>query len=114
GDLVSASMKAISEFTTVLGFATGVWVCNKLSLPSIQERWLGWLLGVTLRIVVMGAANLVVLPVFYGMSQEFVYASIPLTAVFNLLQGSLGILLAAFLHEAVGRRIGRQLVSRRF
>lgn len=67
----------------------------------------GWLLGVALRIIVMGAANYVVLPVFYGMPQEIVYVSIPLTAVFNLLQGSLGIILAAFLHEAVGRRIGR-------
>ncbi len=107
GDFVSASMKALSEFTTVLGFASGVWVCNKFSLPIIQERGLSWFFGVTLRIIVMGVANLIVLPIFYGMSQEFVYASIPLTAAFNLLQGSLGIILASFLHEAVGRRIGR-------
>ena len=105
GDLVSASMKALSEFTTVLGFAIGIWVCDKLRSPSIQKRWFGWLLGVSLRIIVMGAANLVVLPVFYGMAQEFVYASIPITAVFNLLQGSLSIILAAFLHEAIKRRI---------
>jgi riboflavin transporter FmnP len=97
GNVLSASMKALSEFTTVLGFATGVWICNKLSLPSIQGRGFGWLLGVTLRIIVMGVANLILFPV----------SSIPFTAVFNLLQGSLSIILATFLHEAVRRRIGR-------
>lgn len=105
GDLLSATMKALSEFITVLGFSTGFWISKKLGLSSIYEMGLSWLLGVIFRIIAMSIANIVVLPIFYGISQESLYLIILFTAIFNLLQGSLSIFLAMILSKEIRRRI---------
>jgi riboflavin transporter FmnP len=107
GDLIGASMKALSELITVLGFMVGTWLAKKLYLKSILENWTGWLLGIIFRATILSIVNFFVLQAAYGMPQEAVYFSLPFIVIFNLLQGSISILLAVFLNDAVRRRLGK-------
>jgi riboflavin transporter FmnP len=99
GDFVGASMKALAEFSTVLGIAL---------FPRKSGRWgrVGsFVLGMVLRVVVMTLASLVVFPVFYGNPLAAVLLLLPLIGVFNLAIGFMNILLGYLIYEAVVRRV---------
>jgi riboflavin transporter FmnP len=100
GDVVGATMKAIAEFSTILGIAIG------LRLPSRWSRVGSVVSGVGLRVVVTSMTNLVVLPAYYGMSHGVVVGLLPLVGLFNIIQGSMTVLLGYLLYEAYLRRIG--------
>jgi len=100
GDVVGAVSKAIAEFSTVLGIAIG------LRLPSRWRMVLSIVVGVALRVVVMSATNLIVLPAYYGMPHNIVVGLMPMISVFNATQGTITVLLGFFLNEAYVRRVG--------
>jgi len=100
GDVVGAVSKAIAEFSTVLGIAIG------LRLPSRWRMVLSVVVGVALRVVVMSATNLIVLPAYYGMPHNIVVGLMPMISVFNATQGTITVLLGFFLNEAYVRRVG--------
>jgi riboflavin transporter FmnP len=103
GDVVGAVSKAIAEFSTVLGIAIG------LRLPSRWRMVLSVVVGVALRVLVMSATNLIVLPVYYGTPYNVVVGLMPMIGVFNAIQGTITVLLGYFLNEAYVRRVGAGL-----
>ena len=100
GDTVGATMKAIAEFSTVSGMAIG------LRLPSRWKKVVSIISGVALRVLITCIANLIVLPTYYGMSSIVVVGLLPMIAVFNVIQGSITVLLGHLLCDAYLRRIG--------
>jgi riboflavin transporter FmnP len=102
GDVVSAFMKALAEFSTVLGMLIGLTMfknCLRLAKPA------SFFTGCTVRVVVMALANLIVLPLYYPMTFEAVLLTTPLTAVFNLIHGLLSTSGGYLIYEAIKLRI---------
>jgi len=102
GDVVGASMKFASEFSTVLGLAIGMRLAGRFGPQLI--RFSGATLGIVFRVAAMSLANLAVLPAFYGLPTGVAYGMLPLIAAFNVLQGAITILFSIFIHQAVVRR----------
>jgi riboflavin transporter FmnP len=100
GDLVGGTMKAIAEFSTVLGIAIG------LRLPSRRRAGVSLVAGVALRIAATSVMNLIVLPAYYQMPHSVVVNLLPIIGAFNAVQGILTVLLGYFLYEAYVRRVG--------
>jgi hypothetical protein len=101
-------MKVVAEFTTVLGMWAGLTLASRIRAGRGTGKAAAYVLGILLRVICMGAANLVVMPAYYGMPYPVVVGMTPLIAAFNVAQGSLTILLGYFLHEAYLRRVGNQ------
>jgi riboflavin transporter FmnP len=101
GDMIGATMKFASEFSTVLGLALGMKLANRLS-PRLQ-RGSGLAAGIVFRVAAMSVCNMIILPL-YGYPEAVAYGMLPLIAAFNVAAGTLTILLATFLHEAIKRR----------
>jgi len=106
GKPVDALMKAMAEFSTVLGMALGLRF-KKIGKPA------SYALGIASRVLVTTLANLVVLPSYQGIPFEMTVQLSPLLGVFNILQGSLSILGGYIIYEALIRRIP-SLATRKF
>ena len=99
GDVVGAAMKAIAEFATVLGMAVGL---------RFSGRWvksLSMFIGIILRLVATTISNLLVLPVYYGMSNSVVIGLLPMIGAFNIVQGIISVFLGYLLYEGYVKRI---------
>ena len=100
GDLIGASMKAVAEFSTILGMA-----------PFFTRgrgrvgRILGTAVGVVLRALVMTGANLLILPSVYHYPSAVVAALLLPIAGFNAVQGVISIVGGWILYEAIVWRI---------
>ena len=102
GDVVGASMKALAEFSTILGMSIGMAVFKKdLKLAKLASFFTGCIA----RVMIMAMANLVILPLYTSMTFEAVLLTTPLTAVFNLIQGLLSIFGGYLIYEALKLRI---------
>jgi len=102
GDVVGASMKALAEFSTILGMSIGMAVFKKdLKLAKLAS----FLTGCTARVMIMAMANLIILPLYTPMTFETVLLTTPLTVVFNLIQGLLSIFGGYLIYEALKLRI---------
>jgi riboflavin transporter FmnP len=102
GDVVGGVMKAIAEFSTILGMAAG------LRLPGRWGMVLSLLAGVALRIAILTIANLIILPTYYGMPYTVAVSLLPMIGIFNAIQGVLTILFAYLLYGAYVRRVGKE------
>ena len=102
GELVGAVMKAIAEFSTILGIAIGLY------LPSRCRRTVSVVVGVALRIATMSVTNLIVLPTYYGMLYDVAVDLLPMIGVFNAIQGTLTVLIGHFLYETYVSRFPTQ------
>ena len=101
GDIVGASMKAIAEFSTVLGFYLGGRILKKESRLSIS---ISYILGCITRILIMNISTIPVFTLYYGMPLKVALAISPMVAAFNLLHGLLSIFGGNLLYEALKRR----------
>jgi len=102
GDLIGASMKAIAEFSTVLGMAPFINKTGRIGKPMSIA------LGLVLRVVAMSLFNLVVLPIFYSAYYPTFLAVVlffPLLGAFNIIAGSISIFGGFLIHEALVKRI---------
>lgn len=99
GKPVSALIKAIAEFSTILGIAVG------LRLPSRWRRGASVLVGVALRIAAMSVTSLIVFTTYYGMAYDATVSMLPMIWVFNAIQGSLTVVVGYLLYEAYVRRV---------
>ena len=106
GDVVGSSMKGLAELSTILGMALGLLLVRN---PSILKKPASFVLGISLRSLVMICTNLIL--IFTGVMALYGdYAEIPvivslLVGAFNAVQGSLSILGGYFIYEAIVRRI---------
>jgi riboflavin transporter FmnP len=95
GDLVGAAMKALAEFSTILGMTFAI----KLSKENTKITKISSLiLGVSSRSIIMFFANLIIFP------QMAVILTSPLTVVFNVIQGSISIISGYFLYGIIVRK----------
>jgi len=101
GDFVGASMKALAEFSTVLGFYLGG---NIFKEKPRLARTFSYILGCVMRIVIMFISTIPVFTLYYGMPLSTTLAISPLVAVFNLAHGFLSIFGGNLLYEAIKRR----------
>jgi len=102
GDVVGASMKALAEFSTVLGMALGVVLFKK---STTLRKPVSYTLGCLSRMLVMVLANLVVLPLYYERPFFAAVVMIPYIAAFNLVQGVLTVFGGYLIYEALIRRV---------
>jgi len=99
GDFIGSSMKALAEFSTILGIALLPKRSSKL------RKTASFALGLILRVLITSLANLVVFPMFYRTPFTAALLLLPLIAVFNVAQGSISIFIGYFINEALKKRI---------
>jgi riboflavin transporter FmnP len=105
GNLISASMKMLAELSTVTGFWVGLVLSERSRLGAGSSTAVSIMIGVFTRVIVMSAANLIVMPNFWGVPLEVAYGLLPLLAGFNVVQGLISLGFGYFLNEAVKRRL---------
>jgi riboflavin transporter FmnP len=88
GNFISSLMKALSELVTILGMAIGLKISKKF------RNVFAFMVGVAMRVLIMTPFNVLVFPV----------EVIPLTWVFNILQGAITIFGSCSIYEALKRR----------
>lgn len=93
GDIVGSSMKGIAEFSTILGIFIG------LRFQGTIRKAMSFVIGLTSRCIIMSLLNLIILPLYYGMSYEATISLTPLIMVFNAMQGALSILVGYLIYE---------------
>lgn len=108
GDLVGGSMKSLAEFSTVLGIEACIWLAGKRDLKALYVKGASVVVGVFTRSIIMGVANLAVLPIYYGTLFSVAVGMLPLLVVFNAIQGGMTVLLGYFLYEAYTKRVPTQ------
>lgn len=101
GDVVGASMKALAEFSTILGMT---FTSKRLAKTTKLTKAAALIFGVTSRSITMFFANLVILPLYYKIPQTAAILISPLIVAFNVIQGSISILLGYVLYETLIRR----------
>jgi len=102
GKIVEASMKALAEFSTVLGFYLG----NKvLKGESKLSKALSYSLGCGTRIIIMFIFTIPVFTLYYNMPLRVAFAISPMVAIFNLIHGFLSMFGGNLLYEAIKRRV---------
>lgn len=89
GDFLGASMKALAEFSTVLGVAFALKFIPKL------KQFAAFILGILFRCVIMFFANLLFFPISIS----------HLIAAFNIIQGIISISLGFFIFKTIERKI---------
>jgi len=94
-----AVFKGLAELATLLG------AYLSLNLKWGSELALMLLLASLSRIAVMSAANLLLLPLFYGLDPAVVVKLLPVIAVFNLTQALVNVLVAYRVFRAVASRL---------
>lgn len=99
GKPVSALVKAIAEFSTVLGIGVG------LRLPSRWRKGVSVLVGVVLRIAAMSVTSLIVFTTYYGFPYDATVGMLPIIGVFNAIHGAMTVLVGYLLYEAYIRRV---------
>lgn len=97
GDALSASMKALAEFATVLG------MIPFYRINSNRLRWLAVIPGIATRVVVMAVATLAAWPLLFK-SLNAVIAFIPFSALFNAVAAVIGIAGGFLVYEALSKR----------
>ena len=101
GDVIGSSMKALAEFSTILGMTLSL----KLTKKSTNfNRLISTVLGLTLRVTTMLITNLIVLPNFYGIPFNEALLLSPLIGVFNLIQGFISMFAGYLIYEAIAKR----------
>jgi len=101
GQLVGPSMKALAEFSTILGMTIGI----RLFRNSERLRKpVAFILGCITRILTMFFANLVIQPLYYGYSFIEALLFSPYIMIFNLVQGFLSMFGGYLIYEAIRRR----------
>ncbi len=101
GDIVGSSMKALAEFSTIFGMALGLIWSKKLTRFT---KPVSFILGDTLRILVMLFANLIILPLYYEIPFIVTVLISPYVGAFNLIQGFLSMFGGYLIYEAIIRR----------
>ena len=89
GDFLGASMKALAEFSTVLGVAFAFKFIPKF------KQFSAFTFGILFRCMIMFFANLLFFPISIS----------PLIAAFNVIQGIISISLGFFVFKATERKI---------
>jgi riboflavin transporter FmnP len=109
GDVVGASMKALAEFSTILGMAIAF---NRFAKTTKLTKAASPFFGVASRSLTMFFANLIVLPAYYGVPQTAAIWLSPLIVAFNVAQGFISIVLGYFLYEALIRRTSYLIINK--
>jgi riboflavin transporter FmnP len=104
-DWFSGFMKFAAEFSTMMG----VYIVLRVRSPS-NAWWktVAMISGVLVRVLVMAIANIALLPVFYPTlyrSYDAVIVLIPLTSLFNAVQGTVSVFGGFLVYEAVVLRL---------
>jgi len=102
GDIVGASMKALAEFSTVLGFYLGDKILRR---ETKRRRLFSYFFGCIMRILIMFPSAISVFTLYYGMPLNVTLAISPLVGIFNLIHGSLSMFGGVLLYEALRRRV---------
>lgn len=99
GDVVSSSMKALAEVSTIVGMKLAMRVASNFRRSAALAA------GVSARSVIMAFANLLVLPAHNQIPFLLVIGISPLIVAFNVIQGSISILGGYFIYEAIKLRL---------
>jgi len=104
-DPFSGFMKFLAEFSTMIGVYL---VLRTRSPKSNSWKALSMLSGITVRVTVMAAANILLLPIFmskFYSTYSAVIVLIPLISLFNAIQGAVSVFGGLLLYEAVILRL---------
>ena len=105
GDLVGGSMKALAEFSTVMGLAAGRrFTGGGDRVVSMRGAYI-FASALLARITAMSIFNLVTLPWYYGVPFSVALGMLPLLGVFNGMQGALTVGLGEVLYIAYRKRV---------
>jgi riboflavin transporter FmnP len=109
GDVVGASMKALAEFSTILGMTLA---SRRFEKTTKLTKTASSFFGVASRSLTMFFANLIILPLYYGITQTAAILLSPLIVAFNVVQGFIGIILGYFLYETLMLRTSYLIIKK--
>lgn len=101
GAVVSAFMKALAEFATVIGLL----ILQKPAEASKTRKSAACFLGITIRCIIMGIANIIVFPAFYKKPIEATLALLPFITVFNAIAGAISLTGGLLIYNALLKRL---------
>ena len=104
---IGAFFKSLAELSTLLG----IYASRRLWKSKLSTLLWSLVTGVTTRAIVMTTACIALLPLFYGVPQHIVFKIAPIIAVFNLVQGTLNIVIGYLLYEPIKKRVYSSLYS---
>ncbi len=93
GNYIGGYMKAIAEFSTVIGFGTTKY------MPDRFRRVGPIIIAIILRVLFMTVANMWVMPNVYMIPWEATLSMLPMIGVFNALQGLITTGLGTIIYE---------------
>lgn len=99
GDIVGASMKAIAEFSTIVGMAIGLKTTKKLRLVIMFS------MGLIMRVLVMIPINLLLISFGVMKVQGVLAIVVLLIVVFNILQGIITIFGGYSIYEIIKKHM---------
>ncbi len=99
GDLVSASMKALAEFATILGMALLINRTSRISRP------LAIALGLASRVAIMSLLILALPSLAFLPSLSAAILFLPMLGAFNIIAGTISIIGGLTIYEAIKKRI---------
>ena len=110
GDAVSASMKALAEFSTILGLAIGLKFFKDSTRYNLPFSFAS---GIILRTITMFFANLSILPLYYiWMTFDKALFLSPYVAGFNIIYGFLSMFGGYLINKAVETKISYLIHTR--
>jgi riboflavin transporter FmnP len=101
-DPFSGFMKFLAEFSTI----AGVYLVLRVRRPA-SNGWKAFsvISSILIRVVVMAAANLLLMPIFTSIRLEIILSWLPLISIFNAVQGLLSVFGGFIFYEAVMLRL---------
>ncbi|MEM3673767.1 MAG: hypothetical protein QW468_06080 [Candidatus Bathyarchaeia archaeon] len=99
GDIVGASMKAIAEFSTIVGMAIGLKTAKKIRLALM------FTMGLVMRVLVMLPVNLLLISFGVMKVQGMLAIVVLLIGVFNIFQGTVTIFGGYSIYEIIKRHM---------
>ena len=102
-DPFSGFMKCLAEFSTIIG--AYFILKGKNRDVSRKRKIYASCSSIILRVVIMTVANVFLLPIFRGFSTIVVISLLPVTSLFNAIQGVISITGGFLIYEAVTSRL---------
>jgi riboflavin transporter FmnP len=104
-DLIGATMKVVSELSTISGIMFSLWVINRIKMNQNYQALISGFFAIFSRLIATSISNVYVLPTFYQIPYNAALGMLPLIAVFNILQGFMNLFVGYLLFISSKKRL---------
>lgn len=107
-NLTGAVFKTTAELSTILGLILARFIVNRRDMDLKYQVTMYLIFGMIFRALGMFIANILLLPIFYGLQIEFAIAVSQLLVPWNLLQALINVIGGFFLYQVIPNNLKQQ------